>query len=137
MRKRLFGVLFLLVWMGGMYLCWGWPLSPLGWDPKTDGTLGYEYSKFGFTGWLSRETVWRQVPASAADTSFQVEPRGLVTALIITAVSSLILYVGWRAAVGGFACARGVCDGCGYDLRALSASRCPECGEVQRGAGLR
>lgn len=96
----------------------------------------YRIDRFGFVGWLATKRsrmglTWNWAGEPRVDRLY-VEPRGLTVALIMTAVSSLILYVGWRAAVGGFSCAPGTCDGCGYDLRALSAARCPECGEARR-----
>lgn len=96
----------------------------------------YRIDRFGFGGWLAISRSHIGLPWDwAGDPPVErmwIEPRGLTAALIITAVSSLILYVGWRAAVNGFTCARVICDGCGYDLRALKAARCPECGEERR-----
>ncbi len=62
----------------------------------------------------------------------RIVPRGFTAALIMSIVSSLILYVAWRAAVNAFTCAAGTCDGCGYDLTGLAQPRCPECGETSR-----
>ena len=150
-RKRWFGVVFLLVWVAGMYLCWGWPVQgewvyiddPVLPPPRYDGNGQmldisvaideFRVDRFGFVGWLATTRSHSGLPWDwAGDPAVEdmwIEPRGLTVALIMTAVSSLILYVGWRAAVGGFVGPRGVCDGCGYDLRALDAARCPECGE--------
>ncbi len=145
-RKRLFGAVFLLVWVAGMYLCWGWDtvtrqtetreamvMGPV--PPSDISSVKVELPvasirEFGFSEWLhvAVDLNLKGDPVIAGR-SVNVSPRGLTVALIVSALSSLILYVVWRALVGGFTCAAGTCDGCGYDLRALSASRCPECGE--------
>lgn len=135
-RKRWFGVVFLAIWTAGMFLCWlsiaeSWTGGGM---DRQGVTRSMHEITFGFSEWLTWSEIIHESTQIKRTEHWQVEPRGLAVALIMTALSSLILYVGWRAAVGGFACARGTCDGCGYDLRALSASRCPECGEVQGGA---
>ncbi|MCC6909890.1 MAG: hypothetical protein IT430_18295 [Phycisphaerales bacterium] len=131
-RKRLFGAAFLLVWLAGMYVMWGWRVSV---------RMGLDYSMtshwsqrvtYGVGDWLAYHRHETQSmlggPMHLEDEGFEISPRGITAALIMTAVSSLILYVVWRALVGGFTCAAGTCDGCGYDLRALDGVRCPECG---------
>lgn len=133
-RRRLFGVVFLAVWVVGMYLCWGWTMVPLYPNAEVDraGESHAVYDqKFGFSEWLMRwELV--NVNSKAIMIEWHVAPRGLAVALIVTAVSSLILYVAWRAAVHTFTCAAGTCDACGYDLTGLAQPRCPECGETSR-----
>jgi len=95
----------------------------------------YRTDSYGFSGWLSGERKRRFGPYPDDNPPIDkawIVPRGLAAALIMTAVSSLILCVAWRAAVNAFPCVAGTCDACGYDLRALRAARCPECGEEQR-----
>lgn len=127
-RRRLFGVVFLAVWVAGMYLCWVQPRSSLSWDPTFEGQVGFWYGRLGFTGWVSMEYMWSLTGSMAPTISFDLEPRGLAAALIMTIVSSLILCVAWRTAVNAFTCAAGTCDACGYDLTGLAQPRCPECG---------
>lgn len=129
--------MFLAVWVVGMYVMWGWPTTrekyhtfQMGSPSGFVGTLHAE-DAFGVSRWLLRET--RETETDYRFTSFerdplQIAPRGLAAALIMTIVSSLILYIAWRAAVHAFTCAAGTCDACGYDLTGLAQPRCPECG---------
>ncbi|MCL4197837.1 MAG: hypothetical protein KJZ69_10130 [Phycisphaerales bacterium] len=125
-------MVFLAVWGVGMFLCWGWTMFPWSPDAVVD-RAGTPYSvyfqRFGFSDWLVRQEL---VNGAIIIIEWHVVPRGLAVALIVTAVSSLILYVAWRAAVNAFTCAAGTCDGCGYDLTGLAQPRCPECGETSR-----
>lgn len=131
-RRTIFGVVFLAVWVVGMFLCWGsinesWTGGGKGLDGITRSMVE---RTFGFSKWLT----WRQITHESTATVVMIEwaiaPRRIVAALIVTAVSSLILYVAWRAAVNALTCAAGTCDACGYDLTGLAQPRCPECGEI-------
>jgi len=163
-RRRLFGVMFLAVWVVGMYVLWGWasigpwasaedverpasasdaapstiqlgdPLPRRGqaiYTPIFDLISVQRIEIYGAAGWLVCKRVSGPAFYPRPDMSIktaEVVPRGLAAALIMTAVSSLILYVAWRAAVHAFTCAAGTCDTCGYDLTGLVQPRCPECG---------
>lgn len=141
-RRRLFGVIFLAVWVAGMFLCWF--VAVESWTPDMVlDDAGISQSAFtwryGFSEWLLIEQPITESSVMRSPSRWRVEPRGLVVGVIMTIVSSLVLFVAWRAAVNAFTCAAGTCDGCGYDLTGLAEPRCPECGEMTRGneSGIR
>jgi len=130
-RRRLFGVVFLVVWVVGMYLCWGVTMVPFSPDYRVDsaGVVGPAYEqRYGISTWLIRREFLSEATGTTTSVEWHVLPRGVAVGLIMIAVSGFVLYIAWRSAVRVLVCAKGTCDVCGYDLRALSACRCPECG---------
>ncbi|GEM_PF-3167128 len=130
-RKRLFGVVFLLVWVGGMYFVWGRASEFVAEEGNFGLVSGWGNTTYGWSGWLVRPIQYEETaPGNTVYgvSSFKVQSYGLMKALAASGVLALLLVVSWRVLIGKPDPSVRTCDHCDYDLRGLTSSRCPECG---------
>ncbi|MHC5025571.1 MAG: hypothetical protein ACYTGR_02265 [Planctomycetota bacterium] len=77
-------------------------------------------------------TRWLKIVDGPAGRAYDVNPIGLMEAIMLIAGATALGVWSHRRLVRGLRLPRGRCDNCGYDMQGLeNRSRCPECGDVE------
>ena len=144
-RRRLFGILILLLWLGAAAAVW-LPRTSSAWQKQPLGSMARStrVRAMGATGWLLIvDASWYDDGRDPFIAMRRISPGGLLLGLAITVTAGAGSFVAWRFARGsrGFRDADAHyeeapthCRRCGYDLAGLTINRCPECGKSFRHA---
>jgi len=132
---------FLIGWMGIAVIVPLFWLAPI----HTGVALGAQTrvshtATYGLAPWLSLDQKWREPPGQRLDPAdpawpfrhsmstlqYNIRPRGVFVNTLLTVFFVIPLFV-WRLFARGDPSAR-PCGVCGYDMRAIESTQCPECG---------
>ncbi len=114
----------------------GWPMRSIAcWYPGMYGSVGLNMH----TSVMSKPDGGIEIRGGSPPTAISIP----VTPLWAGFIGNTVVYAtaGWGAVAGGLGLRarrrvmRGLCAGCGYDLKGLGLAMCPECGAPHSGQG--
>jgi hypothetical protein len=139
-RQRVYGVVYLLLWLTGLMLIWAWFFHN---DFDVEGISSLyipdTYFTLGIITWIGLTERHIIVPFGTMPTSewsVEIIWQGVVGNLLVTALVGWLCWRSWRRSVDRRCVAESNCDDCGYDLSRSPSRRCPECGLVNSSTGV-